>query len=138
MTSESDQNRFKGLAPQKPETFPKTCPKCGIVFQDLEEFIAGTQELPHSTGLKDYRLGEAIVFLFRNCVCESTLTVACVNRRDLTPDGDRCRKQFEVLVAWLQSKGLDAVQAHERVLTSLRKNISNLENWGVPSDLLEL
>src|SRR3990167_11252413 len=110
MPAENPNNsRFDGLSVRDANIFPKKCPKCGVTFSDLSEFIAGTQELPHSNGLKDYRLDEPVVYVFRNCACASTLTVACVNRRDLSADGDRRRKQFEVLVEWLQSKGLDAM-----------------------------
>ena len=86
---------YKGLNTFRQNVFPKKCAKCGEVYANLEDFLARTQEIENSSGLKDYDIGQTIVALFRNCSCESTLTISCSDRRDLSEGGIKQREKFK-------------------------------------------
>ena len=79
---------FKGLQALAKSDFPKKCSTCGRTFNTAEEFIQQTELIrPEISGLKQSidDEGLAIVELFRNCPCGSTLMDAFNNRRDMSP-----------------------------------------------------
>lgn len=67
---------LSGLRELEVSAFPKRCACCAREYASVAEFIAATQAPPSNcSGLKPGRDddGNAIVELFRNCDCGSTL-----------------------------------------------------------------
>jgi hypothetical protein len=100
-------NLYVGLQALAESAFPKRCNNCGRRFENSEEFIKATNKLrPDVSGLKQTinNDGSAIVELFRNCACGSTLMDAFNNRRDLSEKGERRRQRFQELQDYLTEK----------------------------------
>ena len=85
----------------------------------------------NSSGLKQSHDddGQAIVELFRNCVCGSTLLESYRNRRDPSDKGIMRRKQFQDMVEKLTAMGCPEETARNELLKFMR---------GQPNDLLNL
>jgi hypothetical protein len=118
-----DSNFAAGLRELAESAFPKNCRNCGRAYGTAREFIEETQPVrAGETGLKQgYGEGDlAIVELFRNCVCGSTLMDVFSDRRDLSAAGERRRSQFDKLLPNLQQKGLGRAQARDYLLQVLR------------------
>lgn len=113
---------YRGLKAIWDTEFPKTCPKCGRVYQNFEEYIIDTDALPESSGLMGYNIGAQgqQVGLFRNCACGTTVLAFCHDRRDLSEAGHRRRRLFGELLEKLVEAGLTAQTARSRLLTALR------------------
>ncbi len=127
-----DNEFFSGLRELAESAFPKRCANCGREYQNAAEFLAATQPLRvDSSGLKQSRDddGQAIVDLFRNCVCGSTLLESFWNRRNLSEDGIKRRIRFQDMVAKLVAKGCTAESSRDELLKLMR---------GQPNDLLTL
>lgn len=123
---------YAGLRQLADSAFPKRCTLCGREYRDSAEFLAATLPLrTNSSGLKQSHDddGQAIVELFRNCVCGSTLLESYWNRRDLSEAGTKRRKRFQDMVDKLVAAGCPAEMAHKELLKFVR---------GQPSDLLNL
>ncbi|MDP2809338.1 MAG: oxidoreductase [Rhodocyclaceae bacterium] len=121
---------YAGLRELAESAFPKQCRNCGRTYQTAAEFVAATQPLaPDKSGLKQSidDDGRAIVELFRNCVCGSTLMDSFNDRRDLSEGGLRRRQRFGELVEYLQGQGLPRLTARDELLKVVR---------GQPSELL--
>lgn len=124
------QHFYAGLRELAESAFPKRCRNCGRTYQTADEFIAATQPLaPERSGLKQSLDddGRAIVELFRNCECGSTLMDCFNDRRDLSEAGLRRRQRFGELVDYLAGQGLPRLTARDELLKVMR---------GQPSELL--
>ena len=73
--------------------------------------------------------GSAIVEVFRNCVCGSTLLEVFYDRRDQSPNGLKRRQRFGELLDKLVADGV----AHDRARAELLKLVR-----GQPHDLIGL
>ena len=77
--------------------FPKKCQCCGRVYETAEEFLSQTRALTSGkSSLKESfdDDDQAIVAVFRNCVCGSTLMDEFHSRRDQSPEGLRRREEY--------------------------------------------
>ena len=105
----SHQDLFRSLRALEEATFPKLCRNCGRKYEDAAEFLAATRQVrPDHTGLKEGidEDGAAIVEVFRNCACGSTLLETFSDRRDQSPGGLRRRQRFgEMLDKLVNSTG---------------------------------
>ncbi len=110
---------FEGLSPIKDKIFPKTCAKCGTVYESLADFISQTDDLPDSTGLQYFGEGQNSTALYRNCACQSTLIVLCNNRRDETDRGIKRREVFERLYQMLLKVNPDSKYCRDELLKLL-------------------
>lgn len=114
---------YSGLRELAESAFPKRCRNCGRTYQNAAEFVAATEPLAaDKSGLKQSLDddGRAIVELFRNCVCGSTLMDCFNDRRDFSEAGLRRRQRFGELLAHLESQGLDPAIARSELLKVLR------------------
>lgn len=105
---------YHGLKSCLDSSFPKRCHCCGKIYASLEDFIHSTQPLDAS-GLREFENadGEAIVGLFRNCTCKSTLVALCENRRDSSPEGKARRRKFDLLLERFMDRGLGKEETRE-------------------------
>ena len=127
-----NEDIYAGLRHLADSAFPKRCAACGRIYQNAAEFLAATQPVrENSSGLKQSHDddGQAIVELFRNCVCGSTLLESYRNRRDLSDKGIVRRKQFQDMVGKLTATGCPEETARNELLKFVR---------GQPNDLLDL
>ncbi|MBI5889330.1 MAG: oxidoreductase [Nitrosomonadales bacterium] len=123
---------YAGLRQLADSAFPKRCKFCGREYLNSAEFLAATQPLrANASGLKQSRddEGHAIVELFRNCVCGSTLLESYWNRRDLSEAGIMRRKRFQDMVGKLVATGCPAETARGELLKFMH---------GQPNDLMNL
>lgn len=99
-------------------SFPKQCPTCGAMYQNVEEYIAKTQGIGSNQGLKlsEGDEGEVILELFRNCVCGSTLLDFFADRRNGSEQGEKRRRAFDKIVGRLVGLGVD----QQKAITELR------------------
>lgn len=114
---------YSGLRELAESAFPKRCRNCGRTYRDAAEFVAATAPLAaDKSGLKQSRDddGRAIVELFRNCVCGSTLMDCFNDRRDFSEAGLRRRQRFGDLLVHLEGQGLDPAIARSELLKVLR------------------
>ena len=121
---------YIGLRELAESAFPKHCRNCGKIYRDAAEFIAATQPLAlDKSGLKQSMGddGRAILELFRNCVCGSTLMDCFNDRRDLSMGGTQRRQRFGELLAYLATQGIEHAVARQELLKVMR---------GQPSELL--
>jgi len=91
---------LQGLRELAESAFPKRCPTCGRTFETAAEFIARTQPVrtDHS-GVKQSQddNGVAMLELYRNCPCGSTLMDFFSERRDVSGKGLMRRQRFAEL-----------------------------------------
>ena len=128
----NDKVFFAGLRELAESAFPKRCANCGREYQNAAEYLTATQPIrADSSGLKQSQDddGQAIVDLFRNCVCGSTLLESFRNRRNLNEDGIKSRLRFQDMVGKLVATGCPAETARAELLKLMR---------GQPNDLLNL
>jgi hypothetical protein len=105
--------------------FPKTCSKCGFVYQAFEDFFYGTEEI--ARGTVSYPILGNDFYLHRNCKppCETTLVVVFVDRRDESIPGVRRRQLFETCIDRLQSTfHVDETNARDILLTLLANQLT--------------
>jgi hypothetical protein len=105
--------------------FPKTCSKCGFVYQQFEDFFYGTEEI--ARGTVSYPILGNDFYLHRNCKspCETTLVVVFVDRRDDSIPGARRRQLFETCIDILQSSfKVDESGARDILLTVLANQLT--------------
>ncbi|MGE0082687.1 MAG: oxidoreductase [Thiohalomonadaceae bacterium] len=127
--SNDDLELYHGLTALVASAFPKRCLTCGRVYQSVDDFLHQTQGLRGGrSGLKEASDDEnhTVVELFRNCVCGSTLMDVFNDRRDLSEQGLRRRRQFERLLDALEARGIERVQARQELLKLLRDGHSAL------------
>jgi hypothetical protein len=130
MDTEALHGFYSGLRELAESAFPKRCRTCGRIYRDAAEFVAATQPTaPDKSGLKQSLDddGRAIVELFRNCVCGSTLMDCFNDRRELSDGGARRRQRFTELLAYLSTQGIEHAIAQRELLKVM---------GGQPSELL--
>jgi hypothetical protein len=124
---------FAGLRVLSDDSFPKCCRSCGREFASETDYFQQTQAIrPDITGLKAVYDDEegALVEVFRNCVCGSTLLVNCMSRRDDSAAGSSQRQLFEELLGYLVHHGVDHAQARIELLRMVAGERSEvLEAW---------
>lgn len=124
---------FAGLRVLSDDSFPKCCRSCGREFASETDYFQQTQAIrPDITGLKAVYDDEegALVEVFRNCVCGSTLLVNCMSRRDDSASGQSRRRLLDDLLGYLQLHGFERSQARRellRVASGERSEV--LEAW---------
>ena len=114
---------FEGLLELAESDFPKRCANCGRQYQNAAEYLTATQPIrADSSGLKQSQddEGHAIVDLFRNCVCGSTLLESFRNRRNQSEGGIKGRMRFQVMVDKIVAKGYVAETARAELLKLMR------------------
>jgi hypothetical protein len=100
---------FQGLSALFESSFPKKCSVCGKVYKNSDQFLSETQNMPNGrSSLKEAieDNGTAIVEVFRNCSCGSTLMDEFNSRRDNSSQGKKRRLQFDKLLNILQKQGI--------------------------------
>ena len=120
---------FQGLSALFESSFPKKCSSCGKVYQNSEEFLTETQNMPNGrSSLKEAMEdnGTTIVEVFRNCACGSTLMDEFNSRRDDSDQGTKRRQQFDRLLSILQSNGFDAQVARIEILKVMHGQHSDI------------
>ncbi len=111
--------------------FPKRCPTCERVFETAAEFVAQTQPVRAShSGVKPSRddNGVALLEIYRNCPCGSTLMDFFSERRDVSDRGLQRRQRFAELFDYLVANGMDKAVARAELLKVMR---------GQPSEVLK-
>ena len=124
-----NEDIYAGLRQLADSAFPKRCAACGREYRSSAEFLAATKPVrTNASGLKQTHDddGQAIVELFRNCVCGSTLLESYWNRRDLSDAGIMRRKRFQDMVGKLVATGCPAKIAHNELLKFVRGQPNNL------------
>ena len=127
----SDIVFFAGLKALVETAFPKQCSSCGKVFATEQQFLQETQKLPLGrSSLKEVidEDGSAIVEVFRNCSCGSTLMDEFSTRRDDSERGRARRVEFSRLIDFLVTKNIPAETARYELLKVLRGEDSELIN----------
>jgi hypothetical protein len=127
--SSSNATLFANLRALAESSFPKRCNNCGRIYATAEEFAVATAAIrPDISGLKQSydEDGKAIVELFRNCVCGSTLMDTFDSRRDDSPAGLKRRRRFDELLRLLQARGIAAGVARDELLKLVRGQKSEL------------
>ena len=118
-----EQLFFEGLRALAEAAFPKHCACCGRVFATADEFLQQTQAMRQNvSGLKQSfdDNNVAIVEVYRNCLCGSTLMDFFSNRRDTSEASLQRRQLFEQLFPLLQEKGMDRGAARAYLLQVVR------------------
>ncbi|MGC1479056.1 MAG: hypothetical protein WA771_01020 [Chthoniobacterales bacterium] len=129
MSDTPDNSIYEGLLAMLETEYPKTCPRCGRVFQDLDAFVDGTNPVAGGgTGLMGYDTGEPMqqVAMYRNCSCGSTIATFCGDRRDNSPAGARRRMMFDKLLTQLRENGIAAETARAELIAFLRGKKTDL------------
>ncbi|WP_036300233.1 oxidoreductase [Methylomarinum vadi] len=124
-------NELRGLSALLESSFPKKCNVCGREYRTAQQFLQETRDLPSAKSCLKEAVeedGTAIVEVFRNCICGSTLMDEFNNRRDDTKAGQRKREKFADLLQQLIKQGLDPQVARSELLKVLR---------GQPSQVLD-
>jgi len=113
---------FKGLTAMVESSFPRKCGCCGKTYATAEIFLVETQNIPSGrSSLKEAQEddGTAIVEVFRNCICGSTLMDEFNSRRDDSSKGQARRDAFDKVVAQLQKQPMSKELARAEVLKIL-------------------
>lgn len=119
-----------GLRELAESAFPKKCPSCGRIFESAETFIAETQPLrAGASGVKATQDddGTAMLEIYRNCPCGSTLMDFFSERRDTSERGLARRRRFGELLDYLIAQHIEPALARAELIKAMR---------GQPSELL--
>ena len=122
---------LSGLRELAESSFPKKCPTCGRVFETAAEFVVQTQPVRVShSGVKAAQddNGVALLEIYRNCPCGSTLMDFFSERRDISEKGLMRRRRFGELYDYLVAGGMDKAVARAELLKVMR---------GEPSEVLK-
>lgn len=114
-----DPTLLAGLRALAESSFPKRCGTCGKVYESVADYVTQTDNLASGrSGLKQSQDddGQTIIELFRNCSCGSTLMDFFSDRRDLSEAGEKRRRRFDELLAYLADRGLDRAVARAELL----------------------
>jgi hypothetical protein len=128
-TKQTNSQLYSNLTELAQGAFPKRCNNCGTTYKTVDEFVLATLNIhPHRSGLKQGfdDDGGAIIELFRNCTCGSTLMDVFQSRRDVTPEGLERRKNFDQLLNRLVANGVPVIEAKIVILKWLRGQDSAL------------
>ncbi len=129
MSDSSTNTLYEGLLAMLETEYPKTCPRCSTVYENLESFIDRTNPVRGGgTGLMGYDTGDTMqqVAMYRNCVCGSTIATFCSDRRDTSPAGARRRTMFDQLLTQLRENGVEIPTARAELLKFLRGQKTDL------------
>ena len=128
MNKPSKEEIYEGLRALEETMFPKKCANCGRVYRTLEDFIAQTNEVSGSTGLMAVRHKRktAMLGVFRNCVCNSTLLVPCLDRRGKTTNQQKRRRIFGRLMETIERIGRTREEARKELLKVMSGEVSKM------------
>lgn len=114
---ESNDSLFEHLMALENNSFPKKCPTCGAVYQNIEDFTRKTQHISGKSGFKSAEgdEGETILELFRNCICGSTLLDFFSDRRDTSNNGEKRRLSFNKVLEHLVKNGVEIDKARSEL-----------------------
>lgn len=104
---------YDGLSVRTTDVFPLTCVRCQRRFTEINDFVARTTPIFHSSGLmerEDPATG-TFVLLLRNCLCGTSLALRCKDRRDRSDQGRERRDRFDHLVGLLTQSGFHSDKA---------------------------
>lgn len=126
--TEWDPALYKGLQSLMSLAFPRRCGRCGMEYRTADEFLARTESVRELSGLREsrYEDGKAVVELFRNCICGSTLMEVFRDRRDASSQGRRRRHAFDKILKALVEKGIRRETARRELLEIMRGGESGL------------
>ena len=129
--TEPTQNEalFAGLQALAKSAFPKKCQSCARLFESAEQFIRETQAIRQNvSGLKQSIDDDdkAIVEVYRNCPCGSTLMDFFSDRRDLSDVGLKRREKFGQLLDHLIAQGWEREVGRLELIKVLRGEKSEL------------
>jgi hypothetical protein len=125
-----DAHFYVGLKALVESAFPKHCGNCGRVYESVEQFIDESRALrANVTGLKQGYDDDdvALVELYRNCTCGSTLMDMFANRRDTSRTGEQRRQLFDSSIGYLKNRGMSLPQARQCLLRLLRGEASDAD-----------
>lgn len=128
-TDQPNSELYANLSELAHGTFPKRCRNCGATYETVDDFVRATLNInPHRSGLKQGfdDDGQAIIELFRNCSCGSTLMDVFKSRRDMTTEGVKRRLLFDQMAERLVEKGIQATEARTAILKWLCEQDSDL------------
>lgn len=137
MPSSSHSEIYADLRELAQGSFPKRCNSCGRRYDTADDFVQVTHAInPNHSGLKQSvdDDGQAILELFRNCPCGSTLLDFFQNRRDVHLTGVERRKNFDKLLLRLGAKGIEIEVARRELLKLLRGESSDMMKLIPPDD----
>ncbi len=133
---EDTEELYRGLQAIADDSFPRTCPRCGKVFNSADDFLVReTKGLHNSTGLRsshDDEENQTVVEVYRNCPCGSTMVEFFRERRDMSEVGIRRRERFDKLLEILLRRKIPREEARQALLLAMRGQSSKiLENLGL-------
>lgn len=102
--------------------FPKSCKKCGRVYENFEDYLRRTtapEEGSANGSAKSPEARRALEF-HRICQCGAPVVVQSENRRDLTAKGLRRRQAFGELQERLIDAGMPREEARGQLLLALK------------------
>ncbi|OAI10217.1 oxidoreductase [Methylomonas lenta] len=120
---------FQGLSALFESSFPKKCSVCGKVYKNSDQFLSETQNMPNGrSSLKEAieDNGTAIVEVFRNCACGSTLMDEFNSRRDNSSQGQKRRLQFDKLLNILQKQGITTEIGRREIINFINGQHSDI------------
>lgn len=120
---------FQGLSALFESSFPKKCSVCGKVYKNSDQFLSETQNMPNGrSSLKEAieDNGTAIVEVFRNCACGSTLMDEFNSRRDNSSRGKKRRQQFDKLLKILQQQGIATEISRREIINFINGQHSDI------------
>jgi hypothetical protein len=121
---------YAGLKALSELAFPKRCRNCGRVYETVQQFLDESNAVwADATGLKQGYDDDdvALVELYRNCACGSTLMDFFANRRDTSITGQQRRQLFNTSISYLVNRGLSLPQARQCLLRLLRGEASKAD-----------
>ncbi len=116
-----DARRFTSAEERDSLDFPKSCPSCGRVYSDFDDYLKRTLppgDRPTPPG-GDPESQRNIKF-FRVCPCGSPVLVDAANRRDVTDSGLGRRRLFGEIRDRLTASGMDREEARTKLLLTLK------------------
>ncbi len=108
--------------------FPLTCPHCGRTYDDVEQFLDGTQATDNLNGVIEgygFHTGR-ILEVLRQCECGGFLVEEFEDRRDPSEEGVEHRAAFSRLLKELRNSGMTTDDAHS-LLLRLTEGLDNEE-----------
>jgi len=132
--SNSSRELFANLKALDDASFPKQCPRCQRIYQNLADYIAQTQNDDQSSGIaaeQDER-GQTYVAVIRRCTCGTRLLDHFNDRRDNSERGQKRRRAFDKVVEHLVQQGVEREQARNELLKHMHGQSSKLlEQFGI-------
>ncbi|CAN5335934.1 hypothetical protein BH09VER1_BH09VER1_52570 [soil metagenome] len=114
-----DDASFSDVEDVEELDFPKSCKKCGRVYENFDDYIRRTKAPEETTASKSPEARRALEF-HRICQCGAPVVVQSENRRDLTAKGLRRRQAFGELQERLIDAGMPREEARGQLLLTLK------------------